>query len=184
MKPLTKNELRFMKETGWTPTVEQGNEWDRTIWMDESFKSRYKELPYEDKHKEAIKYLSLAEEYAEKEYNIDLCDLYKKCTDECDGITLENDATYLFYMFFTKEELETFTDKTAIEWLKDFKYFSGYRKWDYNCIQYVKEAIEVYEGKRVFYLEDDGSIWNISHDEYPNSWVWEHQDRIVDPLDF
>lgn len=108
----------------------------------------------------------------------------KEYGDECDAIALENDATYLFYIFFTKEELEALTDEKAVEWLKGFKYFFGYRKWGCGGLRYAREALEVHEGKRVFYLEGDGSIWNISHDEYPNSWVWKRRGRIVNPSDF
>lgn len=183
MKLLTKNEIRFIRETGWTPTVEQANEWDRTLWMDESQRKVYREMSLDERQQEAIKYVSMAYDYARDEYGIDLSSLYAKCTDESDAITLENDATYLFYVFFTREQLEGMDDKSATTWLKDFKYYFGYRKWDDGNLRFVQEALEVYNGHRVFYLEDDGSVWNISHDEYPNSWVWSEPERIVNPTD-
>ena len=95
-----------------------------------------------------------------KTYNIDTIDLYKKFTEESDAISLEYEATYLFYTFFTKEELEKLTDEEATKWLKDFQYFSGYRKWDGGNLVYVNEALEVYAGTREFYEEQDGEIWN------------------------
>ena len=177
MKQLTKDEIRFIKETGWTPTVQQANEWERTVWGRMVFP--YVEHGFsKERDSYNIKCLDMAY-YKAMEYGIDLTSLYGKCTDESDAITLEYDATYLFYTFFTKEQLEDMNDESATRWLKDFKYYFGYRKWDGGNMRFVNEALEVYNGYRVFYLEDDGSVGNISHDEYPNSWVWSEPERIL-----
>lgn len=145
MKRLTEQEIKFIKETGWTPTVQQCNEYSRT-----------NKAPY------YIDSFAESQNIAREDFNIDLIELYNKTCDidNSDGISLEYEATYLFYTFFTKEELEKLTDEEATKWLKDFKYFFGYRKWDDGNLVYVKEAIEVYEGTREFYEEYDGDVWN------------------------
>ena len=177
MKQLTEQEIKFIKETGWTPTVYQCAEWYKTIWTDEKLElgQNYRELreAYENK------YRAIAEEVAQNQYGFDLNDLYKKCTEESDGITLEEMAPYLFYIFFTKDELEKLTDETATKWLKDFQYYCGYRKWDGGNLKYVYEALDVYSGDRVFYLQDDGEVWNISKSECPNSWIWSKPEIIL-----
>lgn len=179
MRELTKNEIKFIKETGWTPTVSQCGEWHRTIWTKDKISLNdacYAQL----KNAYDIKYSGIAHDFAKKHYEIDLNKLYQKFVEEGDGISLENEATYLFYLFFTKEELEKMTDKEATQWLKDFQYYYGYRKWDEGNLTYVQEALEVYEGSRKFYLEDDDSVWNLSITEYPDSPVWERPERVLD----
>ena len=159
MKPLTQKEIDFIKETGWTPTVEQADEWYRTIFpklLKEPTDSDY----YINMNKsDAEKYFEKIDELCLQKYNIDLTELYKKCVDEYDEITLENDATYLFYSFFTKEELKKLTDKEATKWLKDFKYHCGYRKWDGGNLSFVNEAIMVYDNEASFYTDEDNDIW-------------------------
>lgn len=160
MKKLTKNEINFIKETGWTPTVEQCNEWHRTIFTKIFDKENFKEKYIDEDGYVTDEFSNKVNEYVLKTYNIDTIDLYKKFTEESDAISLEYEATYLFYTFFTKEELEKLTDEEASKWLKNFQYYSGYRKWDGGNLIYVNEAIEVYQGKRVFYCESDGEVWN------------------------
>lgn len=147
MKRLTEQEIKFIKETGWTPTVYQMN--------------------YNESELKRTKFTGMTRDGGAKafcqemkKYNVDISDLYKKFTEESDAISLEYEATYLFYTFFTKEELEKLTDEEATKWLKDFQYFSGYRKWDGGNLIYVNEALEVYAGTREFYEESDGEIWN------------------------
>lgn len=147
MKFLKLNEIKFIKETGWTPTVYQCREYDKTIWADLC----------ENKDEEFC--MNLIDKEAREEYAVDVHELYQKCTSEYDGITLEYDAVYLFYTFFTKEELEKLTDEEATRWLKDFKYYSGYRKWDSGNLVYVNEALEVYNGQKEFYEDHDGEVW-------------------------
>lgn len=160
MKKLTKNEINFIKETGWTPTVEQCDEWERTIFTNLFNKDAFKKKYLDEDGYVVDEFSNKVNEYVLKTYSIDTVDLYKKFTEESDAISLEYEATYLFYTFFTKEELEKLTDEEATKWLKDFQYFSGYRKWDGGNLVYVNEALEVYAGTREFYEEPDGEIWN------------------------
>ena len=160
MKQLTENEIKFIKETGWTPTVEQCGEWGRTVFPSLFGKADFKKEYLDEDGYVVDEFSNKVNEYVLKTYNIDTIDLYKKFTEESDAISLEYEATYLFYTFFTKEELEKLTDEEATKWLKDFQYFSGYRKWDGGNLIYVNEALEVYAGTREFYEEPDGEIWN------------------------
>jgi len=153
MKKLTEQEINFIKDTGWTPTLHQmgysENELKRTHLY------QVQNIPVSPEMMK-LQFESFANQYG---FNLD--DLYNKtCNlENSDGISLEYEATYLFYTFFTKEELEKLTDEEATKWLQDFKYFFGYRKWDDGNLVYVEEAIEVYEGTREFY-EQDGEMWN------------------------
>ena len=158
MRLLTKDEIRFVKETHFTPTVYQCDEYDKT--------------PFKD-FDEAV-------EVAKNKYNIDLNEFIDKNlnvdNDDGDGISLEYVATYLFYCFFTKEELSHMTDEEATKFLKDYRYYNGFRKWDDGNLIYVIEAIEVYNGEKVFYLEDDANVWNIEAD---SPWLKENKDKIL-----
>ena len=149
MKKLTDKEIKFMKETGWTPTLLQMNysepELERT-----KFAGMTREDGAKAFHKEI------------KNYGINIHKLYKKtCNlDNYDGISLEYEATYLLYTFFTKEELAKLSPLTALKWLQDFKYYCGYRKWDERLAEIeIQEALEIYNGHREFY-EQDGEMWN------------------------
>lgn len=139
MKRLTENEIKFIKETGVTWTVIQCNEWHKTSYID----------------------ICDARTFAKEKYEIDFDILFNKF-GEYDGISLEYAATYLFYTFFTKAELELLTPEEGIEWLKNMRYFCGYRKWGADDIApFIEEALEVYNGTREFYeWEDDEEIWN------------------------
>lgn len=139
MKRLTENEIKFMKETNVSWTVCNCDEWKRTSCANREEAARV----------------------AKEVYHIDLDAMLRKFGDY-DGISLEYTATYLFYSFFTKEELEKLTPEEGIEWLKDMRYFFGYRKWDAESIApFIEEALEIYAGTREFYEEDDdGDIWN------------------------
>ena len=159
MKQLTENEIKFIKETGWTPTVEQCNEWGRTVFPSLFDKANFKKEYLDEGGYAVNEFSNKVNEYVLKTYGIDTVDLYKKFTEESDAISLEYEATYLFYAFFTKEELEKLTDEEATKWLKDFQYFSGYRNWDGGNLIYVYEAIDIYNGARELYIQDD-SVWN------------------------
>ena len=177
MKQLTTKEIQFVKDTKFTPTVGQCGEYYRTIFTDEK-------VEYGDNYparREAYdeKWYKVVSDYAKEHYGIDLDAFIAKNNnienDDYDGISLEYVATYLFYCFFTKEELEKLTDEEATEFLKDYRYYGGFRKWDGGNLTYVQEAIEAYNGLRLFYLQDDGNIWNIRKDEiYPDSWAAKH----------
>ena len=140
MRRLTENEIRFIKETGITATVIQCDEWDRSQCFN-----------YED-----------AERLADEEYGINLQEFLHVLADaNYDSISLEYDAVYLLYTFLTREELENMSEDQVLEWLQNFKYWCGYRKYDvYSADMNRCEALEVYDGIREFYETDDGEVWN------------------------
>ena len=145
MKMLTEQEISFIKDTGWTPTVHQCNEYKRT-----------NKAPY------YIDSFAEAQNIAREDFNIDLIELYNKTCSEnnCDGISLEYEATYLLYTFFTPEELLELDNSWALNWLQDFKYYMGFRKWDEKDVEVcIQEALSIYAGAREFY-EQDGEMWN------------------------
>ena len=145
MEPISTREWKFLKKHDITPTVLQCDEWaKRTDFKDFTEASQYADA-----------------------LGIDLDNLLERAYGHTDFISLEYEATYFFYNWFTKEELENLTEEEAIEALKDWKYFGGFRKWS-RGLQYVQEALEVYNGTRHFYIcEDEGEIdvWNYSDDE-------------------
>lgn len=140
MKRLTENEINFIKETGVTPTVMQCDEWYRSQCSN-----------YDD-----------AEKLAYSKYGVDLNKLFDNLIDrDYDIISLENDATYLLYIFLTRKELENMSKDKILEWLQDFKYFCGYRKYDVYAADINRyEALEVYKGMREFYEDFHGAIWS------------------------
>jgi glucose-6-phosphate 1-dehydrogenase len=70
------------------------------------------------------------------------------------------------------------TDEEATKFLQDFQYYAGYRKWDGGNLTYVQEALEVYNGTRIFYLESDGEVWNVSLEEAQNNPYFDKIQRI------
>ena len=140
MRRLTENEIKFIKETGVTATVIQCDEWDRSQCSS-----------YAD-----------AEKLADEEYGINLDELSNVLLDaNYDSISLEYDAVYLLYTFLTCEKLENMNDSEVLEWLKNFKYWCGYRKYDIDLAHMNRcEALEVYDGTREFYETDNGEVWN------------------------
>ena len=115
MRKLKDNEIRFIKETGFTPTVFQCDEYERT-----------NKAPY------YIDSFAEAQNIACEDFGInDLAGLMEELTSpECaDAISLEEDAEYLLSTFFSKDELDAMKADEALEWLKGFKYYNGYRKW-------------------------------------------------------
>ena len=115
MRKLNDNEIRFIKETGFTPTVFQCDEYEKT-----------NKAPY------FIDSFSKAQDIAKDMYGIeDLGLLMNELTSpECaDAISLEEDAEYLLSAFFSKDELDAMRAEDALKWLQDFKYYFGYRKW-------------------------------------------------------
>ncbi len=142
MRQLAENEIKFFKETNFTPTVFQCDEYNRT-----PFKS-YAE----------------AEKVAKEKYAINLDSLLTDCLKDWDGISLEYDATYLLYTFFTADELKEMSAKEALDFLQNFKYFTGYRKWsEEHAEQGIQEAIQIYDGVRKF-VNVDGDMWNKEND--------------------
>lgn len=155
MRKLTENEVTFVKETGFTPTVYQCREYDRTTFYDMKLEKKDYD-PAEGYH------YQLAKKVAREKYNVDLDEFLKKnisqSLNDGDSISLEYVATYLFYLFFTKEELQRMTDEAATEFLKNYRYYYGFRKWDGGNLTYVNDAIRAYEGEIEFYEDADGNV--------------------------
>lgn len=145
MKPISTREWKFLKTHSITPTVLQCDEWTK--------RTDFKDFAEASQYAAAL--------------GIDLSNLLERAYGHTDFISLEFEATYFFYNWFTKEELEHLTEEEATKALKDWKYFGGFRKWDSGNLQYVEEALEVYNGTRHFYIcEDEGEVdvWNYSDD--------------------
>ena len=142
MKWLEDKEIEFLKKTHYSATVFQCDEWGRTPFVD----------------------FSQACRVALDEYGVNLLELNKKiCNADEDAISLEFAAGYLFYIFFTKEELETMSPKDGLKFLKDFKYFFGWRKSDERDAYIAMcDAIQLHEGTMVFTQEfGDGDVWYV-----------------------
>lgn len=175
MTQLTDDEIRFVKETRFTPTVYQCGQYYMTSYTDErvalgdDYAARVAE--YEKK------WYGVAEKDAKERYGVDLgAFLEKSDADDSDVISLEYAATYLLYCFFTKSELERLTNDEAIRFLQNYKYYGGFRKWDYDCSLYIKEAIDAHDGLRVFYIEEDGNVCNA---EVNAQWLNDKRYRIL-----
>ena len=162
MRKLTENEVAFVKETGFTPTVWQCGEYYRTIFTKERV-----ELEGDDYsgRRQAYEehFYNVAKETARNEYNVDLDKFIQKNLsadlDDYDGISLEYVAAYLFYLFFTEEELLKLTDEEATKFLQDY-YYCGFRKWDDGKLGYVNDAIRAHRGEIEFYEDtDDNVLW-------------------------
>lgn len=145
MEPISTREWKFLKTHNITVTVSQCDEWTK--------KTDFKDFAEASQYAAAL--------------GIDLDNILERAFGHIDFISLEFEATYFFYNWFTKEELENLTEEEAIKALQDWKYFGGFRKWSHG-LQYVQEALEVYNGTRHFYIcENEGEIdiWNYSDDE-------------------
>lgn len=149
MKALTTKEWQFLKKHDITPTVDQCGEWEKRT----DFKSRA----------EANKYAAAI--------GLDLDDMFKRMNCSVDYISLEYEATYFLYNWFTKEELENITDEEVTKALKDWKYFGGYRKWNGENLYFAIEALQVYNGFRFFFLQD-GEVWNFTTDSIGGHDIW------------
>lgn len=137
MRMLKPNEVEFIKETHWTPTVHVCDEWHKTPYIDA-----------EEARLAAI------------EYDIDLEALYNDCTRDVDFISLANEAAYLLFVFFSLSELEEMSAVACLDWLQNFKYFFGFRKWSETAADCAREeAIGIYTGEKVIKIADDKSVW-------------------------
>lgn len=138
MKYLTDNEIKFLKETKFTPTIYQCDEWDRC----------------------SLKGLEDAELVAKRDYNVDFYEMLEKLLDGDDWISLEFAAGYLFYTFFTKDQLFEMSDKDGLKFLQDFKYHFGWRKADYQDARAgIIEGIKLHDKELVFVDWFDGDVW-------------------------
>lgn len=141
MIELNPEEIRFVKEIHFTPTVYQLNEYSRTPFKD------YKEC----------------KKVANKLYHFDLDNFIKKNLNQkdTDELSLEYVATYLLYTFFTEDELEELSGEDALKWLEDYRYYRGFWKFETDqVLTCIDKALEVYYGVREFYSSDDNQIWN------------------------
>lgn len=183
MRPLTKEEIEFVKETHFTPTVYQCGQYYLTIFTDE-------QVEYGDNYKERReayeeKWYKVASDYAKEKYGFDLDKFIAKQLvediDDSDSISLEYTATYLFYIFFTREELEEMKDCDATNFLKDYRYYFGYRKWDGGNLKYVQEAIEAKEGERLFYMDNImDNVYNATKEEIENNPKYFKDKKFLD----
>ena len=188
MKQLTDKEIKFVKETGFTPTVWQCSEWNRTIFTDEKFNCSGHSFKDRDEYND--KWFSVASDYAKEKYGFDLTTFLNKNLgidlNDSDGISIEFVATYLLYCFFTKEELENLSNQKALDFLQDYRYYFGFRKWYVGDMHYrmpyIDEAIEVYNGERVFYLQDDGNVWNTRRDEISGNSYFDDKVILEEPI--
>ena len=144
MKYLTQQEIQFMKDTGWSWTVFQCDEYIATKCKD-----------YDDAYRIAM-----------EQYGVNLDALLHKSDENEDSISLEYAAGYLLYTFFTPAELEAKTDQELLEWLKDMKYFFGWRKADESDARAARyDAEKLFAGTAVFTDLGDGDVWYIEKDE-------------------
>ena len=144
MKYLTNNEIKFLKETGFTLTVLQCDEWDRC----------------------SVKSFEEATIIADKNYNISLKELVSKLKEGEDSISLEFAAGYLFYTFFTEKQLHKLSDKDGLKFLQDFKYFFGWRKAEYLDARLgIEDALKLYNHTYVFTHQFDDCVWYLDENE-------------------
>lgn len=162
MKRLTPNEIKFVKETGFTPTVYQCDQYYLTVFTDEKLELNSSTYT-KDREKYSRKWYKVAKKIAKEKYDVDLDAFIDKnlniANDDYDGISLEYVATYLLYCFFTKEELLKMTDEEAHTFLQDYRYYYGFRKWYGDCSSYIHEAIQAHDGLIEFYDTEDGNVW-------------------------
>ena len=137
MRPLKDNEIKFLKDTGFTPTVYSCDEWYRSKLKDDA-----------DAEKKAC------------EYGIELSPFYNMLMEEYDIISLENEAAYILYLFFTNEQLAKLSDADALKFLQDWKYHCGFRKWS-ECDAMVArhEAERIHMGFTKVTSDSDGKLW-------------------------
>ena len=145
MKLLTANEIKFLKETGWTPTVTSCNEWKRCTFT-------------EDQEDEVM-----------KSYGIDAEAFRFMIFDDnaIDCISLAEEAAYILSVFFTWSELfQMMRDKTVLKWLQDWRYFCGYRKWD-EGEAYIAAgvAMDIVGGCKKVITDEDGYIWIVDRED-------------------
>ena len=161
MHKLSENELRFLKETGFTPTVCQCDEYGRTN----------KEPYYIDSFAEA-------QNIAEEDFNVDLIKLLDNINDikDWDSLVLPDIAIYLFTTFFTKEELESKTDDELEKFLHDFRYHCGFRKfgWFGLCreiaLKVFNDGWVVDEDEDGICIKDNTGRYQSMLDKYGKGW--------------
>ena len=164
MKYLTDNEWKFIKETKFTPTVFQCNEYHKTTFANLCDK--------EDEQRN----FNVAQAIAKSYYDVDLKELIDKASDGDDGISLEFAAPYILYNLYTRDELVAMSNKQALEALRDFKYFCGWRKADEMDGRIaLYEAIKMHDGEVAFTDEFDGDVWFTVEEKYEDDCAWDEE---------
>ncbi len=152
MRRLTEQEIKFLKETGWTPTKYQMN-------SDVEYKNAKLQKPAD-----VADWNDYYEQVAQEQYGIDLSALYNKCVEENDAISLENEAPYIMSILLDFETLDEFAfdGRKALDWLQGWQYFFGYRKSDeFEAANWANLAIDIKRGAVLAqeYDDIDDSIW-------------------------
>ena len=79
-----------------------------------------------------------------------LLEIEKKwLTTEDDSIALEDIATWVLSHYFSRDQLINMTGEAAERYLKEWKYFFGFRKCDGMGEVYISDAIRVLDGIEV-----------------------------------
>lgn len=160
MKPLTSAQIQFIKYTHITPTVVQCDEWERTVWKhdpsSDEIAAACADLGIGTTKDEALAF------WDELLYDFNHCE---------DAISLEDAAIYLFRTFLTPTEMEEMLKSPSVDkglygyeltksgqWLRDWKYFNGYRKWD-NCDYLLEQALNK---DYKMYVDDEGDVYYVN----------------------
>lgn len=138
MKRLTESEIQFIRDTGYTATVWQNDEWHRTCWGTEPSYSDIVEYCTQN---------GIAEVYDEPSAVLFLQQLQEKFNSDEDAISLEMLAIYLFRTFLSPAKLEETLAapsehgvRPSALWLQDWKYNFGFRKWE-DADYLVRDAL-------------------------------------------
>lgn len=138
MKALTNNEILFIKDSGWTPTIYQCDEWYKIGIDAEDF---FKEL---------------------ERYNIDGHSFLDKFfgEDEIDNMSFEDEAAYILSLFFNWGELlKMLKEDSVLEWLRNWKYYYGARKWTKEeANDAVAVAMDLLSNNKKIKVDEHGSI--------------------------
>lgn len=101
---------------------------------------------------------------------------HKICVDE-DSISSEYAAAWLLSHYFTEEQLMGMKADDAEKFLKDWKYWFGFRKCDGRGDVHINDALKVKSGDWVFHpikIEgDEAEIWYVDKDNL--DWVLEQE---------
>jgi len=144
MHTLSENEIKFLKETKFSPTVVQCDEWKRTT------------IGSFDEAAEAA-----------KAYGVDFDALWENINNQEDwnGLSLSEIAVYLFATFFTLDELESLTDDEAERFLHNWKYHLGFRKFGIGGCSLERDvAKKVLKGEFICKNDDYGGISFYDHE--------------------
>jgi len=100
----------------------------------------------------------------------------KVCIDE-DSISSEYTAAWLLDHYFTEEQLREMKAEDAEKFLKDWKYWVGFRKCDGWGDTYINDALLVKSGDWVFHPtkidNDEAEVWYVDKENL--DWVLEQE---------